>query len=145
MPPPHNWWVRLRLMHTPLCFLFIFFVGASLAKTNPPFPQPHYCIVTAPESPWQQTCATARPPLSHPLPSTTTQRFFLTKKPGELESTNMQHLPQWSAAVHAADGKKVIFQNNLSAEKSLLVQLVAIGNCISTWSKEQQAWQASWK
>lgn len=39
--------------------------------------------------------------------------------------------------------KKDIFHENLSAEKSLLVRLVAIGNCMWTWNKKQQALQ-SW-
>lgn len=128
MPPPHNWRLRLQLMHTP------FFSRASLVKTNPPFPQPHYCIVTAPESPWQQTCATACSPVSPPLHLLSSS---LTKKLRELESTNVQHLPQWSTEVDAVEGRKDIFHNNLSTEKSPLVQLVAIGNSMRTRSKEE--------
>lgn len=130
MPPPHNWWLRLRLMHTQSPPLPL----TSPAKTNPPFLQPHYCIVTAPKSPWQQTCATACPP--SPAPPSHPRHLSSACNSGE---QNRWRLPRWSTEVDTEKGNKISFVITCHLKDSLLVRLVAIGNCEDTDYKEQQA------
>lgn len=134
MPPPHNWWLRLRLMHTP----------------NPPathhqnLPCENKSSVPA-AALLHSHCAKIpmATDMCNSLPSLTSPS--LTHPPRHLSSPrnsreqNRWRLPRRSTKVDAQKGNKISFIIICHLKDSLLVPLVAIGNCEDTDYKEQQA------
>lgn len=135
MPPPHNWWLRLRLMHTPFFPSFFSLHRRLPCENKSSVPAAALLHSHCAKIPMATDMCNNLPSLTSPSP--THPRHL--SSPCNSGEQNRWRLPRWFTKVDAQKGNKISFIIICHLKDSLLVRQVAIGNCEDTDYKEQQA------
>lgn len=116
-------------MYTLFFFLLFFFFFLPSIPSRKQILHSAACIVTAPKSPWQQTCATAYPSLLPPPSFPPSTSGWLSSQWGS--GANVLHLPPWSTEADAGKRRNDIVHINPQMKKK---------NSLVRWLLLETAW-----